>query len=78
MAMGKAVIVTPQALEGIEAEPDVDLAVAPEDPAAFAGTVLSYLEDVEKCRRMGRNARIRMERQYSWEAQLAPFRGLLE
>lgn len=77
MAMGKAVLATPQAFEGIEAEPGRDLAVAPDDPAAFAGAAVGLLADPDAMAAMGRRARSRMEERYSWAARLAPLERLL-
>ncbi len=66
MAMAKAVVATPDAHEGIEAEADRDIAVAG-DAASFATTVLSLLADREAAARMGARARERVINSYAWE-----------
>jgi sugar transferase (PEP-CTERM/EpsH1 system associated) len=68
MAMATPVVVSPQALEGIDAEPGHDLVLA-DGADAFVDAVSSMLH----ARRddMGRAARSRVERQYSWPSNLA-------
>jgi sugar transferase (PEP-CTERM/EpsH1 system associated) len=68
MAMATPVVVSPQALEGIDAEPGHDLVLA-DGADAFIDAVASMLH----ARRddMGRAARSRVERQYSWPSNLA-------
>jgi len=68
MAMATPVVVSPQALEGIDAEPGTELVLA-DGAAAFVEAVsnlLSRQADV-----MGRAARAKVERQYSWPSNLA-------
>ena len=68
MAMATPVVVSPQALEGIHAEPGHELIVA-EDGAGFADAVAQLLERSNND--MGLAARARVERQYSWPSNLA-------
>jgi len=68
MAMATPVVVSPQALEGIHAEPGRELIVA-EDGAGFADAVARLLERSNND--MGLAARARVERQYSWPSNLA-------
>jgi len=77
MAMGKPVLATSEALTGIEATPGRDVAVAPREPEAFARAALALLRDGGRALEMGRRARSLTERNYSWEARLAPLEGLL-
>ncbi|WP_300156329.1 TIGR03087 family PEP-CTERM/XrtA system glycosyltransferase [Solidesulfovibrio sp.] len=77
MAMGKAVLATPQAFEGIEAVAGQDLAVAPDDPEAFAAAALKLLLSPEAAASMGACARRRVEQGYSWSARLAPLENML-
>ena len=77
MSMSKAVLATPQAFDGIEADPSRDLAVAPADPEAFAEAALDLLTDGKAARAMGARARRRVEQHYSWEARLTPLEQLL-
>lgn len=77
MAMGKAVVVTPQALEGISAAPGVHLEMAPDIPEAFAHASTSLLLDAARRAALERQARDLVVRDYAWESQLAPLPRLL-
>lgn len=68
MAMAKPCVVSPQALEGIEAVPGSELLVA-DDAAAFADAVIARLRSDDPG--MGRAARERVTQRYSWQANLA-------
>lgn len=72
MAMARAVIVTPDALEGIEAVAGEELVLA-EDAAAFAEAAIGLARDPGRAARMGAAARQRIEARYSWAAQLSAF-----
>jgi polysaccharide biosynthesis protein PslH len=69
MAMGKAVVCSEEAMEGIQAEPGKDLLIA-EDAAAFARAVLHLLNNKPHRQEIGRNARACMEKNHSWEKSL--------
>ncbi len=75
MAMAKPVVVTPQALEGIDAEPGRELIVAPDRPADFAEAVLGALAQPNG---IGEAARRRVIADYSWSARLAELDRLLD
>jgi sugar transferase (PEP-CTERM/EpsH1 system associated) len=75
MAMGRPVVATPAAAEGIDAEPGRDLIVAEGD--GMATSVLALLSDKERAAKIGRQARARVERRYRWEERLAPLEDLL-
>jgi sugar transferase (PEP-CTERM/EpsH1 system associated) len=75
MAMATPVVVSPQALEGIDAVPGTELVLAP-DAAGFVQAVASLLEQQEHA--MGPAARARVERQYSWPSNLACIEERLE
>lgn len=76
MAMARPTIVTPPALEGIEADRETELVLAPEDGAAFARAVLDVLaRDHDE---LGRAARRRVLADYAWEAHLAAVEAALE
>ena len=68
MAMATPTVVSPQALEGIRAEPGSELLLA-EDGAAFADAVALLLERSDNA--MGLAARARVENHYSWPSNLA-------
>jgi sugar transferase (PEP-CTERM/EpsH1 system associated) len=68
MAMATPVVVSPQALEGIDAEPGTELVLA-EDEADFVEAVAALLSVPEHG--IGQAARARVERQYSWPSNLA-------
>ncbi len=68
MAMATPVVVSPQALEGIEAEPGRELVLA-ETATGFADAVSSLLARQDNT--MGLAARARVERKYSWPSNLA-------
>lgn len=66
MAMGKPVVTTPMALEGIDAEPGKNILLA-DEPSAFAEQVVRILTESELRQRMGREARKFVEDQYGWK-----------
>ena len=68
MAMATPVVVSPQALEGIDAVPGLELVLADGAPA-FVDAVSSVLAREHAA--MGRAARAKVERQYSWPSNLA-------
>ena len=76
MAMGKAVVASPAAFEGIEAEPGRDLIVA-EGAGAQAEAIAALLADPTRAAALGAAARTRMEAAYSWEARLVPLAAIL-
>jgi glycosyltransferase involved in cell wall biosynthesis len=73
MAMGKAVVTTAQAHEGLRAMPDRDLVVA-DDAAAFADAIVALLRDPGRCERIGRQARRCVEENYDWDRNLVRLR----
>jgi sugar transferase (PEP-CTERM/EpsH1 system associated) len=76
MAMGKAVVASPAAAEGIDAEVGAELLVA-ETPAAHAAAIGALLTDPLHARAVGTAARDRVRARYSWAACLAPLAGLV-
>lgn len=74
MAMGRPVVASPQAFEGIRAEPGRDLLVA-DGVAATARAVAAVLDGGHPG--LGPAARRLMERTYSWSAQLAALDAML-
>ncbi|HNQ05016.1 MAG TPA: TIGR03087 family PEP-CTERM/XrtA system glycosyltransferase [Thiobacillaceae bacterium] len=76
MAMAKAVVATPQALEGISAQPGTEVAVA-ETADAQAREVLQLLRSPDRARTMGTAARQRVEAGHTWAPNLARLDALL-
>lgn len=76
MAMGKPVVATPQAFEGIDAVPGRDACVV-DTPDAFADAVVALVQDRQRAAAMGRSARAAMERAYRWDRVLAPLQQAL-
>ena len=75
MAMGRPVVVSPQALEGIEAQPGTDLVLA--DGAEQHIQVLSSLL-AQPDARLGAAARATVQTHYSWPSKLARIEERLE
>jgi sugar transferase (PEP-CTERM/EpsH1 system associated) len=75
MAMATPVVVSPQALEGIEAIPGTDLLLA-EDAAGFVATVAALLTVADTA--IGHVARAKVEQLYSWPSNLARIEARLE
>jgi sugar transferase (PEP-CTERM/EpsH1 system associated) len=71
MAMATPVVVSPQALEGIDAVPGDELVLA-EDAPAFVDAITTLLAGLDGAgAAIGRAARARVQRQYSWSSNLA-------
>lgn len=75
MAMARPVVVSPQALEGIEASPGADLVLA-DGADAFAATLAGLLEQADGA--LGPCARATVQRLYSWPSNLARIDARLE
>jgi glycosyltransferase involved in cell wall biosynthesis len=75
MAMAVPVVVSPQALEGIDAAPGADLLLA-DGAEAFAAAVAQVLGEGQSA--LGPRARERVERLYSWPSNLANIEARLE
>jgi sugar transferase (PEP-CTERM/EpsH1 system associated) len=75
MAMAKAVVVSPQALEGIDAKTDHELILA-NDAAAFISRIAAQLSQPDET--LGQAARRRVEQAYSWNSSLQRVDRLLE
>jgi glycosyltransferase involved in cell wall biosynthesis len=69
MAMGIPVVSTPQAFEGIEAEPEVDLMLA-DNAKSFSRRVIQLLRDMSLRKHLGDHARNTVENKYSWAKNL--------
>lgn len=71
MAMGRPVVSTPGALEGLLAEPGRHLLCAA-TAGEFADAVVTLLRDPDSAERMGARARECVVEHYDWNAVLAP------
>jgi len=76
MAMARPVVASPQAFEGIDAEPGRDLIVA-DGSAAQAAAVCDLLDDPARGEAIGGAARRQVETRYAWDARLAPLDAML-
>jgi polysaccharide biosynthesis protein PslH len=76
LAMGKAVVASPQALAGVRTEPGVHLLSAG-SPAEWAEAVGRLLDDVDLRRRLGSAGRAFVEEHHRWERCLDPLGRLL-
>ena len=76
MAMGKAVVSTSQAFEGIRATRGVDLLVA-DGEQAFEQAILVLLDDPDRATQIGVRARACVERSYAWDKTLRALDELL-
>jgi sugar transferase (PEP-CTERM/EpsH1 system associated) len=77
MAMAKAVVATPAALEGIDADIGAE-ALACASPAAFARECVRLFEDDAAAAGVGRAARARILSDYQWPAQLKRLDAVLD
>ncbi len=75
MAMGKTVIASPQAIEGINAHPDRDMVVA-NDESDFINRIIELLQNGTN-HAVGRAARARVLEDYNWEKNLERIDALL-
>jgi sugar transferase (PEP-CTERM/EpsH1 system associated) len=76
MAMGKAVLTSPAALEGLTAQPGRHVVVA-DEPRRWAAAIDELLQDEELALSLGMSARRFAQRNHAWEATLAPLARLI-
>jgi glycosyltransferase involved in cell wall biosynthesis len=76
LAMGRAAVVSPQALAGIRADDGVHLLSA-SSPAEWTSSILGLLDDAEWRQRLGAAGRAFVETHHNWERCLLPFSDLL-
>ena len=77
LAMGKTVVCTPQALEGLNAVPGKDVVVA-ENHNQFAEATIRLIKDQSGRNQFGANARICVENGYSWSKNLEILQHTIE
>jgi glycosyltransferase involved in cell wall biosynthesis len=76
-AMGKAVVATPTSCGGLSYRDGENIRVAA-SPGAFSDAVVELLNDPERRRRLGREARATAEALYSWERRGTELEGRLD
>ena len=76
MAMGRPVLATPQALEGIGARADEDVMQAA-SPPEWADRLVRLLGDADLRGRLAENGRRYVQTHHSWTACLEPLGDLL-
>jgi sugar transferase (PEP-CTERM/EpsH1 system associated) len=76
MAMGRPVVASPQAAEGIDAMDEQHFLVAT-NPAEEAAKIVALLADPTHAQRLGIAARARMEERYRWSATLSHLPDLM-
>jgi polysaccharide biosynthesis protein PslH len=76
MAMGRPVVASSAAFEGIEAEPGRDLIVA-DGGAETAEAIRALFAAPERAAALGASARACVEARYRWDVRLAPLRAIL-
>ena len=76
MAMGKAVVTTSKALEGIEAQPGRELMVA-NNPETFARLVLDLLTQPKKRTQLGLLGRQFVNQHHSWDDNMSRLEELI-
>jgi MoxR-like ATPase len=75
MAMGMAVVASPQALEGIDVAVGQE-ALSADAPSEWARTILALLDDAGRRAELGRLARRCVQTRYAWSARMAPLVAL--
>jgi sugar transferase (PEP-CTERM/EpsH1 system associated) len=70
MALGTPVLATPEAFEGIDADPMLDLRIATAVPKLFAESAAELLEDSTSLNAIRNNARKTVEDKYHWNKRL--------
>jgi sugar transferase (PEP-CTERM/EpsH1 system associated) len=76
MSMGLPCVTTSRAWRGVDTTEGQGVVVV-DDPAKFAGAVVALLQNDERRRESGRQARHAVERDYSWGPQLARLEAVL-
>jgi len=76
MAMGRPVVASRQAAEGIDAQDDRHILIA-DGTSGEAEAVLALLADPARAAALGQAARAQVEARYDWATTLAPLRAML-
>lgn len=78
MAMGRAIVTTPDGATGIAATDGRDVAIAAAEPAAMAARILSLLKDSAARSALGLEGRRLTEARYTWSRQLENLTALID
>jgi sugar transferase (PEP-CTERM/EpsH1 system associated) len=76
LAMGKAVVASPQAIEGLNLQDDVHI-VRATTAEEWIAQLTRLLKDASICHQLGVAARAHLEQHYRWDDTLQPLRSLL-
>ncbi len=76
MAMARPVVASPEAFEGIEAQPGRDLIVV-DGAEAMAAAIKDLMAVPETAAKLGTSARKLVEASYSWSSRLAPLEDIV-
>lgn len=76
MAMEKAVVATPQSLEGLRAKPGEEV-IAATNVDEWRAAIVSLMSDLPRAERLGRQARAYVESNHRWEECLGPLADYL-
>jgi glycosyltransferase involved in cell wall biosynthesis len=76
MAMEKTVVGTPYSFSGIKGCVHGQNMIQAENPYEFATAITNLLYDSDKRRKIGRNARLLVKNNYSWEKTADSFEEL--
>jgi glycosyltransferase involved in cell wall biosynthesis len=77
LAMGKAVVASPQSLEGLQVDPGLHLLTA-STPEEWEKAVCCLFESPEERQRLGSAGRRYVEEHHRWDCCLEAFRSLLD
>ena len=77
MAMARAVVASPAALEGLPLVTGRD-ALCASEPNEWVNHISVLWEDLARCQTLGRNARRYVEKHHHWDRCLAPFDALID
>jgi glycosyltransferase involved in cell wall biosynthesis len=72
MSMGCAIVATPAACEGVDVVANQHIVIAAADPASFAASVLSLLDDPDRRGALGHAARAFVSERYDWSVCTPP------
>jgi glycosyltransferase involved in cell wall biosynthesis len=75
-AMGKAIIASPPALEGLELIPGEQVYAA-DSPRQWSEAIIGLFGDPDRRRELGQRAQDLVRNRYNWESRLSPLEEIL-